>query len=432
MAPHNHVKLDIDRIARGRFGAQTRDKVKTAHPVRHPYNSDDSTEMTVTTADTAVLDQVEGFIDTWEGAERNVSRDVTRAIRRGHRPSRRGRKRNGAHPLGFHLEAEQSNMNGNESATDRTLLSEKTKEDSERDKERMKRRKLKKRNRRCRRRRKKIGSLKRTARQGPKSKRRKSASFENDPKQKQRKDTNNTNPYSIGHFKEQEHRDDGKISNFRNVNVTSQHGLGTNSSMVEPLQTINSTRRHSSRLTARKRRRHYFRKRKKCRRNDRKKGQMRHEKPHITETFREDKVEVTPVTSSHNKSFSRKHGVFGNVSNNPKEDVLQKSPHETCPENRTTDSPNLPLNERSVCPWSYYIDHDPNRVPHDIAQAKCRCTACLDPVTKKQNYNYACVPVTIQKLVYRRKKKKSGGYRYREEWQGVTVGCTCVQPRYSP
>ncbi|CAH1252879.1 IL17B [Branchiostoma lanceolatum] len=96
------------------------------------------------------------------------------------------------------------------------------------------------------------------------------------------------------------------------------------------------------------------------------------------------------------------------------------------------DSHNLALSERSVCPWSYYIDHDPNRIPHDIAQAKCRCTACLDPVTNKQNYNYACVPVTIKKLVLRRKKKKSGGYRYRDEWQDVAVGCTCVQPRYSP
>ncbi|XP_066271316.1 uncharacterized protein [Branchiostoma lanceolatum] len=77
-------------------------------------------------------------------------------------------------------------------------------------------------------------------------------------------------------------------------------------------------------------------------------------------------------------------------------------------------------------------NHDPNRIPHDMAQAKCRCTACLDPVTNKQNYNYACVPVKIKKLVLRRKKKKSGGYRYRDEWEDVAVGCTCVQPRYSP
>ncbi|KAI8499171.1 Interleukin-17 [Branchiostoma belcheri] len=194
----------------------------------------------------------------------------------------------------------------------------------------------------------------------------------------------------------------------QNTNVTSQNGVDSNNSTVQPTRTVNSSRRHFRRLIARKGRRQCFRRRGRKRR--------RHN-----------------ASKSKGRKGELRQAVFGTVNISLKESVSPKVPLDSCPENRTTNSPNLPLNVRSVCPWSYYVDHDPDRFPYDILQANCRCTACLDTTTGRQNYNYVCVPVTIQKLVSRRKKKKSGrGYRYRNEWVNVAVGCTCVEPRYSP
>ncbi|XP_019619680.1 PREDICTED: uncharacterized protein DDB_G0283697-like [Branchiostoma belcheri] len=310
--------------------------------------------------------------------------------------------------------------------------------DKRKDRRRTESRNMAKRTRKDRHTRKRTGSSIRTTRQGSRSNRRKCA-FQKDAKQTQQMDAANNNQQNVGHFKGEIYEDDGKLSYFRNTNITSQNGVDSYNST----QTVNSSRRHSRRLIARKRRRQCFRRRGRKRRRHNaskskgRKGQLRQVKHHLTKTLsnKEDVVVVTPVTSppSHNNSTTRKQAVFGTVNNSHKESVSPKVPLDSCPENRTTNSPNLPLNVRSVCPWSYYIDHDPDRFPYDILQARCRCTACLDTTTGRQNYNYVCVPVTIQKLVSRRKKKKSGrGYRYRNEWVDVAVGCTCVNPRYSP
>ncbi|XP_019619674.1 PREDICTED: serine/arginine repetitive matrix protein 5-like [Branchiostoma belcheri] len=517
---------------RGRHGTQNKEKAKRTHSDRDHYNTH-STEISVTPSDIAVLGEVEGFIDTWEGAERHV----LSIFRRGHKLTR-ARKQQGDHPPGFRLGAPQSNATEEEGKTtqsgkmrkdekrgrrkltaeedieedrretekdnekkrrktekgkrttkkgeekdrrkttrddekhrrkteqdnekerretekdegktekvkkERRKTAEKDKEkdrrpetdrDKRKDRKRTDSRNLAERTRKGRHR-KRTGSSIRTTRQGSRSNRRKCA-FRKDAKQTQQMDTANASLQSIDHLKGEKFEEDGKISYFRNTNITSQNGVDSYNST----QTVNSSRRHSRRLIARKRRRQCFRGRGRKRRRHNaskskgRKGELRQIKPHLTKTLsNKEEAVVTPVTSppSHNKSTVSKQAVFGTVNNSHKENVSPKVPLDSCPENRTTNSPNLPLNVRSVCPWSYYVDHDPDRFPYDILQARCRCIACLDTTTNRQNYNYVCVPVTIQKLVSRRKKKKSGrGYRYRNEWVNVAVGCTCVNPRYSP
>ncbi|XP_060766168.1 interleukin-17B-like [Neoarius graeffei] len=87
-------------------------------------------------------------------------------------------------------------------------------------------------------------------------------------------------------------------------------------------------------------------------------------------------------------------------------------------------------NSRSLSPWSYRINHDENRRPVDIPEAKCACVGCINPFTMQEDRSmtsvliYAKIPV--RRLQCPRKKKKKCVPRFRTVVESIAVGCTCI------
>ncbi|XP_062971928.1 interleukin-17A-like [Elgaria multicarinata webbii] len=83
------------------------------------------------------------------------------------------------------------------------------------------------------------------------------------------------------------------------------------------------------------------------------------------------------------------------------------------------------VRNRSLSPWNYSINEDPNRFPHVIYEASCRYSACLDPKGRILNYSLNSVPIQQEILVLKR-RLMGCQQAYWLEKQMVTVGCTCV------
>uniref|UniRef100_K7FL34 Interleukin 17F n=2 Tax=Pelodiscus sinensis TaxID=13735 RepID=K7FL34_PELSI len=84
------------------------------------------------------------------------------------------------------------------------------------------------------------------------------------------------------------------------------------------------------------------------------------------------------------------------------------------------------ISNRSVSPWDYSIDNDPNRFPQVISQAKCRHYSCVDSAGQ-EDYSMNSIPIQHEILVLRREQRACQP-TYRLEKQVITVGCTCARP----
>ncbi|NXG24522.1 IL17F protein, partial [Grallaria varia] len=84
------------------------------------------------------------------------------------------------------------------------------------------------------------------------------------------------------------------------------------------------------------------------------------------------------------------------------------------------------VRNRSLAPWDYRLDEDPNRFPQVIADAQCRLSGCVDS-QGQEDHSLNSVPIKQEILVLRREQQ---GCRptYRLEKKVITVGCTCVTP----
>ncbi|NXA10347.1 IL17F protein, partial [Sapayoa aenigma] len=84
------------------------------------------------------------------------------------------------------------------------------------------------------------------------------------------------------------------------------------------------------------------------------------------------------------------------------------------------------VRNRSLAPWDYRLDEDPNRFPQVIADAQCRLSGCVNPLGQ-EDHSLNSVPIKQEILVLRREQR---GCRptYRLEKKVITVGCTCVTP----
>ncbi|KAJ7399303.1 Interleukin-17F [Pitangus sulphuratus] len=84
------------------------------------------------------------------------------------------------------------------------------------------------------------------------------------------------------------------------------------------------------------------------------------------------------------------------------------------------------IRNRSLAPWDYRLDEDPNRFPQVIAEAQCRLSGCVSPLGQ-EDHSLNSVPIKQEILVLRREQQ---GCRptYRLEKKLITVGCTCVTP----
>ncbi|XP_072189131.1 interleukin-17F-like [Excalfactoria chinensis] len=84
------------------------------------------------------------------------------------------------------------------------------------------------------------------------------------------------------------------------------------------------------------------------------------------------------------------------------------------------------IRNRSLAPWNYRLDEDPNRFPRVIADAECRLLGCLNPLGQEDR-SLNSVPITQEILVLRREQRGCQP-TYRLEKKLITVGCTCAAP----
>ncbi|XP_010171754.1 interleukin-17F [Antrostomus carolinensis] len=84
------------------------------------------------------------------------------------------------------------------------------------------------------------------------------------------------------------------------------------------------------------------------------------------------------------------------------------------------------VRNRSLAPWDYRLDEDPNRFPQVIANAECRLSGCVNPLGQ-EDHSLNSVPIRQEILVLRRQQKGCLP-TYRLEKKVITVGCTCVTP----
>jgi hypothetical protein len=83
---------------------------------------------------------------------------------------------------------------------------------------------------------------------------------------------------------------------------------------------------------------------------------------------------------------------------------------------------NTPLHSRTLCPWEFVNDIDPNRFPPVLTMAKCTCARCFD--------NYACKPVFYSIHVLQ-KHCVNGSNKWVRRRQLISVACTCSRPSYT-
>ncbi|KAF1565827.1 Interleukin-17F, partial [Eudyptes moseleyi] len=84
------------------------------------------------------------------------------------------------------------------------------------------------------------------------------------------------------------------------------------------------------------------------------------------------------------------------------------------------------VRNRSLAPWDYRLDEDPNRFPQVIADAKCRLSGCMNPLGQ-EDHSLNSVPIQQEILVLRREQRGCLP-TYHLEKKVITVGCTCVTP----
>ncbi|XP_005239260.1 interleukin-17F [Falco peregrinus] len=84
------------------------------------------------------------------------------------------------------------------------------------------------------------------------------------------------------------------------------------------------------------------------------------------------------------------------------------------------------VRNRSLAPWDYRLDEDPNRFPQVIADAKCRLSSCVNPLGQ-EDHSLNSVPIQQEILVLRREQRGCLP-TYHLEKKVITVGCTCAAP----
>uniref|UniRef100_A0A8C5PD88 Uncharacterized protein n=1 Tax=Leptobrachium leishanense TaxID=445787 RepID=A0A8C5PD88_9ANUR len=84
------------------------------------------------------------------------------------------------------------------------------------------------------------------------------------------------------------------------------------------------------------------------------------------------------------------------------------------------------VRKRSVSPWDYIYDDEPNRFPSRIRIAKCRHQGCVDADGNVMDSGNS-VEIKQEILVlYREMKNCKPTFTLQKKM--VTVGCTCVRP----
>lgn len=83
------------------------------------------------------------------------------------------------------------------------------------------------------------------------------------------------------------------------------------------------------------------------------------------------------------------------------------------------------VKDRSLCPWTYKINRDVNRIPSLISEARCCCTTCFG-----SHGDDVCEPIYVTKRVFIRTSNicnANGEYQYTPAHHNFVVGCTCAK-----
>ncbi|XP_022096515.1 uncharacterized protein LOC110982437 isoform X2 [Acanthaster planci] len=104
----------------------------------------------------------------------------------------------------------------------------------------------------------------------------------------------------------------------------------------------------------------------------------------------------------------------------------------TCPVELLRVSGIVEVNRRSLCPWTYVADVDPDRYPSTIQIAKCRCPRCIDTSLAQEgafsNEN-DCHQVLFRMKVLRRGPCVNGMFMYHNVYEDIPVACACLRPK---
>ncbi len=91
----------------------------------------------------------------------------------------------------------------------------------------------------------------------------------------------------------------------------------------------------------------------------------------------------------------------------------------------------LNVNERALCPWRYVINHDPNRLPAVLMEAKCVCDQCRGHNSGDSKTGH-CYCQNVYYSVQVLKKESgcvNGRYIYTPEHINIQVSCVCARRR---
>ncbi len=95
------------------------------------------------------------------------------------------------------------------------------------------------------------------------------------------------------------------------------------------------------------------------------------------------------------------------------------------------DGPGTPVNQRSVCPWTYDVTRDRNRYPERLTEARCCNATCQ--LTSGSAGSSQCEQVTynVPVLYTTSKADETGTCVYDLRFEQMAVGCSCaVKPEW--
>uniref|UniRef100_A0A8D2ZL94 Interleukin-17C n=1 Tax=Scophthalmus maximus TaxID=52904 RepID=A0A8D2ZL94_SCOMX len=89
------------------------------------------------------------------------------------------------------------------------------------------------------------------------------------------------------------------------------------------------------------------------------------------------------------------------------------------------------VSARSLAPWTYRTNRDPDRFPPYIVFAECLCRGCV--IDRREDLSYNSVPVMVLLTVLRRTRCPGEQNKdlVQKEVISVPVACTCVLPESS-
>uniref|UniRef100_A0A803K8N7 Casein kinase 1 alpha 1 n=1 Tax=Xenopus tropicalis TaxID=8364 RepID=A0A803K8N7_XENTR len=171
----------------------------------------------------------------------------------------------------------------------------------------------------------------------------------------------------------------------------------------------------------------------------RKKGHLKGKNTHGTAQDRaKGKASPDPVLGGNSFAPSQLYSLVEDYEQSLMEMVSQLRNNSDVSANRCEVSLRLWLsNRRSLSPWAYSINHDENRIPIDIPEARCLCTGCVNPFTMKEDFSMTSIPIYSKIPVRRRlcegssspiraRRRKKCHKEYMAVMENIAVGCTCI------